>query len=234
MSALLRNCPECGSGWPSGPDHALRGMGWLQGLARSVSPTNGDVDIHDYHHGGRFLRFEVKRRGEEWPPQRGQLWTLQAIAANPKWTVRILRGDTRSVEVYPVTENGVRIDSPIVTHVEAVRRAVDAWLRGSLWRDAEEILRSSPAGAPVDRVPAPGHVCGWARVDGVWTCVGDYYAAGRAQQDATACGKTLPEFSTPAHDAPVGAAPVGSPLAPVPAGSSAHRAATARPGADAG
>lgn len=189
MSARLRTCPECGGGWPSGPDHELRGMGWLQGLARGVSPTNGDVDIHDYHQGGRFLRFEVKRPREAWPPETGQMRTLQALASSPRWTVRILRGNARRVEVYPVTADGVRVDSPIVTHAEAVRRAVDAWLRGDLWRDAERHL-SDPA--PASRFAQ--HTHGWARVDGVWTCVGDHYASGTREQEETACGAVLPEY----------------------------------------
>lgn len=181
----LRQCPECGSGWPNDPDHALRGCGWLYGLPRKVSPSNGDVRIHDGAHGrDRFLQLEIKSPREEWPPQKGQAILLVALARQPNWTVRILRGTTHALDVHRVTASGID-SSGIRTHVEALRRAVDSWLRGSLWRDAEEAMSKAPTAAP-------GHTCGWARVEGVWTCIQDHYAVGFRPD--TACGKTLPEF----------------------------------------
>ena len=42
--------------------------------------------------------------------------------------------------------------------------------------------------------PTTNHICGWARVNGVWTCVQDYYAVGFRPD--TGCGKTW--FPTPA------------------------------------
>lgn len=187
MSARLTNCPECGHRWPPGPEHALRGAGWLQGLSRSISPTNGDLDIHDGLHGNRFLRLEMKGDHEKWPLQKGQLWALQALAASEKWTVRILRGTTSLLHVHAVTARGVSQDG-IRTHAEAVRRAVDAWLKGALWRDAEALLT-----APTDI--AKDHVCGWARVDGEWRCVQDHFASGKRPE--TSCGKVLPAFEEP-------------------------------------
>lgn len=185
MRGTLRLCPECGGSWPKGPDHALRACGWLAGLDREVSPSNNDVLVHDGAHGrDRFLQLEIKRRAENWPPAGGQLWTLRALAKQSNWTVLILRGDTRSVDVHQVDPGGIR--EPIKTHTEALRRAINSWLRGALWRDAEAILAASPS------KPDRGHTCGWARVDGVWTCVQDHYAVGFRTD--TACGATLPQF----------------------------------------
>jgi hypothetical protein len=185
MTALLKKCPECGAPWPSDPDHALRGCGWLQGLSRAVSPTNSDIDIHDDTHGrDRFLRLEIKAPREPWPMQRGQDRLLRGLARQSNWTVLIIRGSGRAVDVYRMGTDGT-LAKPIRTHVEAVRRAVDAWLKGSLWRDAEDILR---AAKPEDG----SHTCGWARVGGVWSCVQDFYAIGHRPD--TSCGATLPDY----------------------------------------
>ena len=182
----LRQCPECGGGWPKSPDHALRGCGWLYGLPRKISPSNNEILIHDGKHGSdRFLQFEIKTMREEWPPQKGQFITLAALARQPNWTVRILRGSTRAVDVHRVTAAGIETTG-IRTHVEAIRRAVSSWLNGSLWRDAEEAMAAGPA-------EDPSHTHGYARVEGVWTCIQDQYAVGFAPE--TACGKTLPEFA---------------------------------------
>ena len=184
MSARLEHCPECGAGWPVGPDYSLRGCGWLQGLERHVSPTNSDVRIHDGVGGrNRFLQLELKGPREPWPIQKGQLWDLIALAGQSNWTVRVLRGTSMHIELYPVGPGGMVVSSPIHTHGEAMRHAVDLWLRGALWRDAEASLASAPAAK---------HVCGWGRVSGVWTCVQDYYSLGYDPESA--CGATLPDY----------------------------------------
>jgi hypothetical protein len=184
----LRQCPECGGSWPQGPDHALRGCAWLHGLDRTVSPSNNELLIHDGAHGqDRFLQMELKAAREQWPMQTGQLWTLKALAGQARWTVLILRGDTRRLDVHRVTSEGVGDGIP--SHVEAVRRAVNSWLKGRLWRDAEELLKV-PDG---ETLAHAGHTCGWARVDGLWTCIQDFYAIG--YRPDTACGQTLAEFS---------------------------------------
>lgn len=181
----LRSCPECGGGWPQGPDYALRGCGWLHGLDRRVSPSNNELLIHDGAHGtDRFLQMELKSPREAWPLQAGQLWTLKALAGQTHWTVLILRGDTRRLDLYRVSRSGV--SEGVTTHVEAVRRAVNSWLQGRLWRDAETLLTP-----PSESSVAAEHVCGWARVDGVWTCVQDYYAKG--YDPGSACGAVLPD-----------------------------------------
>lgn len=189
MRGKLERCPECGGRWPQGPDHALRGCGWLSGLDREVSPSNNELLIHDGVHGrDRFLQMEIKSRREPWPLREGQLWTLKALSRQPGWTVLILRGDTASLAVHRVLEGGLA--DAIHTHAEAVRQAINSWLRGSLWRDAEDTLRANPVDLTAE---APGHVHGWARVEGIWTCVQDYYAKG--YQPKTACGATLPELA---------------------------------------
>jgi hypothetical protein len=184
IPAKLRQCPECGSGWPKDPDHALRGCGWLYGLPRNVSPSNNELLIHDGAHGrDRFLQLEIKDGTEEIP--KGQLLTLVALSKQESWTVRVLRGSTRAVDVYRVTRDGIDAKA-IHTHVEAVRQAVVVWLSGSLWRDAEQALTKRPAQDST-------HTHGWARVSGVWTCVQDHFAVGFRPD--TACGETLPEFA---------------------------------------
>lgn len=180
----LRQCPECGHGWPKDPDHALRGCAWLYGLPRKVSPSNNELLIHDGAHGrDRFLQFEIKTPSEQWPPPKGQSLTLVALAKQENWTVRILRGSTRSVDVHKVTREGIEAKGTR-THVEAVRRAVSLWLDGALWRDAEVAL--------VQRADDPSHTHGWARVEGLWTCIQDHYAVGLRPD--TGCGETLPAF----------------------------------------
>lgn len=185
---VLRNCPECGGQWPHDVSHELRGCGWLQGLARNISPSNKDVLIHDGSHGNdRFLNMELKRSGEP-EPQSGQFWTLGALSRQPNWTVLVLRGTTRLLRVSQVImrDRTPTITEPIHTHAEAMRRAVNAWITGERWADAQRLL-ADPSEA--------SHVCGWARVAGVWTCIGDHYAKGRDEQLATACGATLPEIA---------------------------------------
>jgi hypothetical protein len=178
----LRQCPECGHGWPKDPDHALRGCAWLYGLPRKVSPSNNELLIHDGTHGSdRFLQFEIKSPSETWPPPAGQSRTLVALAGQTNWTVRILRGTTHALEVHRVTRAGIET-SGIRSHVEAVRQAVVTWLGGALWRDAEAKLTTS--GEDLD------HVHGWARLEGIWTCVQDYHAGGIRPD--TSCGLRLP------------------------------------------
>lgn len=184
MSAELRQCPECGGGWPPGPDYSLRGCGWLQGLDRRISPTNSDVRINDSVAGrNRFLHLELKGPKEPWPLQKGQLIDLASLSRQAAWTVLILRGISTKLDLYRVSPSGAG-DAPIRTHGEAIRNAINLWLRGALWRDAEASLANEPAAK---------HVCGWARMDGAWTCVQDYYASGWSPDSG--CGATLPEFA---------------------------------------
>lgn len=188
---VLRNCPECGGHWPVGPNYELRGCGWLSGLSRNVTPSNKDVLIHDGSSGrDRFLNMELKRPGEV-QMAGGQAWTLGALSTLPNWTVLTLRGTTRDLHLSRVrmVDGAIELVDTARTYAEAVRRAVDAWLRGSSWSDAAALLvpaQTASGGAK--------HTCGWARVDGVWTCIGDHYAAGHVEQAATSCGATLPEM----------------------------------------
>lgn len=178
--AKLRTCPECGGSWPGGPDFALRGCGWLHGLPFKISPSNNDVVIHDYHHGSdRFLQLEIKGPREAWPPAHGQAATLSALARQPHWTVRILRGTAKDLTVHRVTSDGID-PRGVKSYAEAVRQSVAAWLNGDGWRD------------PVGEV-GRDHVCGWARVSGVWTCIQDYHAVGFAPE--TACGAVLENYA---------------------------------------
>lgn len=195
----LRRCPECHGPWPKEPDYALRGCGWLYDLPRGITPTNIDAGLHsiggtvydgqrgvELHDGGiagerhRFLRLEFKTRKEKADLSVGQSRLLRALAALPDWKVLLLRGDTRRLDVRQVTPAGLS-ERSIPSHAEAVRRAIAAYLRGESLRDAL---------ATLGRPSAEGHVCGWARVDGVWTCVQDHYAVGSAPE--TSCGRRLP------------------------------------------
>jgi hypothetical protein len=176
-STRLRSCPECGGGWPVGPDYTLRGMAWLAPLPRNASPSNTDVELHDGNHGpDRFLRLELKRTGEKM--QGGQLHYLLALSRQPGWTVRVLQGESLGLSLYQVTAAGY--GPPTATHTEAVRRVVAGWLQGRPWDDGDA------ASANDNRAD---HYCGWARVDGVWTCLQDYYAVGWAPE--TSCGRQL-------------------------------------------
>ncbi len=173
--AKLRTCPECGGRWPNGPDFSLRGCDWLHGLPNKISPSNNDVLIHDYHHGpDRFLQLEMKGLREKWPLAHGQSATLMALARQPRWTVRILRGTSKALTIHHVSSVGID-ELGVKSHAEAIRRTVALFLNGEAWRD------------PVGEVGS-GHTCGWARVEGVWTCIQDYHAIGFAPE--TACGAT--------------------------------------------
>jgi len=112
---------------------------------------------------------------------------LRALAGQEGWTVAILRGSTTHTLIHRVLSSGIS-DDVIHTHAEAIRRAVRRWLAGGLWRDAEETLRKT------EPLATREHICGWARVNGVWTCIGDHYAVGIRAQEETACGATLPEY----------------------------------------
>lgn len=185
----LRACPECGGKWPSDPDFALRGAGWLYGLSRSVTPSNSDVELHDGANGrNRFLRFEIKRL-EERVIAKGQLQLLVGLSQLPNFTVRLLRGTTRDIEVRRIDRAGVS-EGGFHTHGEALRVGVDRWLNGAPWREVEADLERKSSGASVSDF---GHVHGWARVDGVWTCIQDHHAVGFRPD--TGCGETLPQFT---------------------------------------
>ncbi len=183
--AKLRRCPECGGGWPSTPDYALRGCAWLHGLPRKISPSNNELLIHDGFHGrNRFLQLELKGAREAWPPATGQRRTLIALAGQPNWTVLVLRGQANAVDVHRVTPTDIP-ERGFRTHLESVRQGIASWLNGEPWR--ADALAAATGAQP------PGHVHGWARVDGVWSCVQDYYAAG--YRPDTSCGEIMESAS---------------------------------------
>jgi len=183
----LRRCPDCGGPWPKTPDRRLQGTAWLHGLGRHISQSNFDVLIHDGARGrDRFLVLELKGLSDrDWPLSQGQAWMLKALAKQDGWTVAVLRGTTDHVLAHRVLPGGVSAD-PIHTHAEAIRRGIGRWLAGGLWRDTEDALRATK---PKD--PSVDHTCGWARVDGLWSCVQDHYAAGHRPD--TSCGATAPD-----------------------------------------
>lgn len=152
-----------------------------------MTPSNSDVEIHDSAQGrNRFLRFELKGPKER-TIARGQLEYLRGLASLKAFTVRVLRGTTKAVEVRRVTAEGIEPDG-FLTHAEAIRRGVDRWLNGVGWPDIEADL-SRDVGPIADL----GHTHGWVRVEGVWTCVQDHYAVGFRPD--TGCGEQLPQFS---------------------------------------
>jgi hypothetical protein len=175
-SSRLRICEKCHQPWPRSDDHDLRGFAWLDPLPRRISISNADLLLHDGVHGDdRYLFFEAKMPWEP-PLQKGQNWLLRALARQRNWTVRILHGRLSRMTIHRVGSDGVERDGRIV-QPDHVRASVSDWLNGQPWRDQAGVL--VPSG------PAR-HVCGWARVEGAWTCVQDYYAKGEAPE--TGCG----------------------------------------------
>lgn len=161
-----------------GPDHDLRGFGWLDPLDRRITISNGDLALHDGFHGAdRFLFLETKMPTEP-AMQNGQNWLLRALARQPGWTVRLLRGRLNRMAVHRVTSAGVDLNGTIV-RPEQFRVATNAWLGGQRFED--------PRG---EGIPAEhkAHTCGWAREGGVWRCVQDFYAKGMSPESG--CGAT--------------------------------------------
>jgi hypothetical protein len=175
-SSILRTCPYCHQHWPKGPDHDLRGFGWLDPLPRGISISNGDLALHDGTHGrDRFLFLETKMK---WEPtmQTGQRWLLGALAKQAGWVVRVLRGTLDNFTIHRVNSSGEEADG-ITGHAGELRSRIAGFLQGESWRD--------PSGTLVKHSPG-NHVCGWGQVGGHWVCVQDYYAAGFAPD--TGCG----------------------------------------------
>ena len=129
-ASQLRACPECGGPWPTDREHRLRGLGWLGTLPRGCSPSNGDVFIHDGEHGrDRFLLLEIKSPNEPWPPKLGQARLLAAVAAQPAWTVRVIRDTPDVPVVHEVSRSGIRMEGKPTT-VEAIRAAAVSFVEG--------------------------------------------------------------------------------------------------------
>jgi hypothetical protein len=176
----LRQCPQCLRAWPRKAEHDLRSFRWLMPLPRLITPSNGDMFLHDGAGGrDRFLLLEAKMPWEP-PLQSGQRRLLEAAARQPGWTVRILSGTLARLEVFRVTASGVEGHGSTV-RPDDFRASVVSWINGSEWKDP----RAVRGAAPVE----PGeHICGWGRVGEVWRCVQDYYAAG--SHPASSCGAT--------------------------------------------
>lgn len=159
----LRRCPYCQQSWPRGPGHDLRGFGWLDPLPRHITPSNGDVLIHDGAHGrNRFLLLETKMPWEK-EIRAGQSMLLRAFAGQPNTTVRLLQGTTGSVQLYTV--NGDGLGAPIETSAIAVRTSVVDWIDGDRWQDppshrTPHRLEGTSSGTDI----TGGHVCGWQRL----------------------------------------------------------------------
>jgi hypothetical protein len=138
VTSQLRSCPECGGPWPNDLEHRLRGLGWLGTLPRGITPSNGDIFIHDGEHGrDRFLLLEVKSPAEPWPPRNGQARLLTAVAAQPAWTVRVVRGTANDPVVHEVSRGGIAMDGR-PTKVSAIRSAVAAFI------EATPVPRTTP------------------------------------------------------------------------------------------
>lgn len=129
------------------------------------------------HGHDRFLMFEVKM---PWEPalQAGQNRLLRALAGQPNWTVRLLWGRLDNFTIHRVTPALVERDGVRVQAAQVRNQVVD-WINGQPWSDPLGTLTKHSAGS---------HTCGWARVDGLWICVQDFYAIGDAP--ATGCGVT--------------------------------------------
>jgi hypothetical protein len=178
----LKHCPYCGGPWPKSADHALRGFGWIDPLPRNVGPSNGDLFLHTFKPHDRFLFVEAKTAYE--PEARaGQNRLLQALAAIPSFTVRMIRGRLDRFTVRRVTKDGVEPEG-IESDAELFRRRVVDWVDGANWSDPQ---RTTGRG-----IWLPGlstHTHGYGRgEDGVWRCLQDYYAPGH--QPDTGCGET--------------------------------------------
>jgi hypothetical protein len=175
-SSRLRTCEQCHQPWPKGPDHDLRGFAWLDPLPRKISVSNADLLVHDGLHGpNRYLFLEAKMPWEP-PLQKGQNWLLRSLAEQRNWTVRVLHGRLGSMTMHRVHPTGVDAVGLAISAVE-FRASVADWLNGQAWSD--------PRGRPLPGVRS-SHTCGYAKEDGVWRCVQDFYAIGDAPE--TGCG----------------------------------------------
>lgn len=140
-SPALRFCPECRQPWPVGAEHDLRSFRWLDGLPRSITPSNVDCAIHDGGSGrDRMLIFEAKGADELLPG--GQERLLRSLAARAGWGVFILRGSLYGLDIARVVPTAVRPYAS--TTPQEVRAAVERFLNGELWR-----LDAPPPSQPV-------------------------------------------------------------------------------------
>ncbi len=132
-AAELRRCPSCGQRWPDDADYSLRALGFLHGLPRNIGPSNIDAVIHDGsnpNRGHRFLVYETK--GPKEALELGQERLLMALAAQPGFYVRILRGTRDSMVVQEVEPSGVRPPRGEPIDGEELNRRVAAFLGGAV------------------------------------------------------------------------------------------------------
>lgn len=173
-SSGLRWCPYCHQKWPGSVYHDLRSGRWLDPLPRHVTVSNGDLFFHDGYHGtDRFLLLETKMPWEEL--QGGQQELLVAVARQPQWTVRVLRGRLPNVTLHRVTRDGV--ERPVSVPIKGIQTSVVDWLNGQRWDDPRALPGAKPMGTPLT-APRPCPACfeehpvgttcagGWAPWDG--------------------------------------------------------------------
>ena len=156
-SSGLRNCPYCHQKWPSSEYHDLRSARWLDPLPRNITISNGDLLIHDGYHGrDRFLFLETKMPWET-IIQPGQARLMTALAGQPDWTVRALRGRLPYVNLHRVTPSVVERTASVVD-VAAVQARVCDWINGERWDDPKTLPDREPMGVPLS-APRPCPSC---------------------------------------------------------------------------
>lgn len=161
-SSQLRSCPYCHQSWPHGTDYDLRGAHWLDPLPRNITVSNGDVLIHDGStKRDRFLLIETKMPWES-AMQAGQAMLLRAVARQPDWTVRILRGRLPRPAMHRVASDGVEERGTEVSASD-MRLSVSDWLRGERWSDPPGVPMPArrvlyPVGTPLT-APRPCPAC---------------------------------------------------------------------------
>ncbi len=180
----LTNCAECGQRLPTDWDWDVRSLVWLHDQPRNISPSNNDLTIHDGGSGrNRFLHLEFKR--DQRALSEGQRRHLEGLSKSDRHGVLLVRGKlVNKITVEPVVAG--TWGAVISTTCESLNTAIAAWLRGGLWRDSVAFLAESKPRpkTPTGRV---GHTHGYAEVDGLWTCVQDFYAIG--MDAASGCGE---------------------------------------------
>lgn len=130
--AALRSCPTCHQDWPGGDEYDLRSFAWLDNLPRGISPSNGDIFLHDGYHGAdRFLFVETKMPSEP-PLAKGQQQLLTALARVPNFDVALIKGTTARFVYNPVGSEHCR--PGILTNATDFRRAVIDFLNGEPFR----------------------------------------------------------------------------------------------------
>jgi hypothetical protein len=166
-NAQLEFCPECRRPWPAGAEHDLRGLGWLSDLPRGITPSNGDIFIHDGDDGrDRMLAFETKSSHEQWPIRTGQARLLMSMARRPSWIVRVLRGSLEHLVVHRVTPSLIEESGVLVSPI-AFRGAIARWLNGMDWGAAtRESRRDVPHTAePLSDLDSPEFHAAWDQIE---------------------------------------------------------------------